>query len=307
MSLRVPSAFTKQKGSPNYCCLTNFVAASGGASAAHQGPHSCALLSPGMHLDANGPTAVFQGAVFSLALILIVVAGAELFTSSPLLSSAVLERKLGIVPFLQLRVVVFVGNALGCIAGAALLFATGIPGYHLHSRTAYGRAHCELSVLKLSHNFGGAFVLGFLGNVLVNLAVILALASRSEIGKIWGIVFPMVCFYVMRFEHVIFNVYYFALAMMMDCTGFHTAEAFVNLVAVALGNMVGAFVLSTAYWFIYLHCHEKGVYKKTDEYAGERVDPSRNALSSSEFVDVPHFCPVSTPYATPEYPYTAFY
>ena len=149
--------------------------------------------------------------------------------------------------------VVYVFNFVGCGIGAGLLFATGHPGYNIRDPSAFGAHHCATAVKKAHYAFGSVVARAVFANMFVCLAVILALASHTTVGKIFAIIWPIASFAAMGFEHTIANMYYFSLAFMMDCEGLSTAEAFANLGGATLGNVLGAQLIALAYWYVYMH------------------------------------------------------
>jgi formate/nitrite transporter FocA (FNT family) len=89
-------------------------------------------------------------------------------------------------------------------------------------------------------------------NVLVCMAVWMAMAGRSVTDKAVAIVFPITAFVAAGFEHSIANMYFFPLAMLLGAplTALDLAH---NLGPVIAGNLVGGSVLvALVYWVIYL-------------------------------------------------------
>ena len=75
--------------------------------------------------SAPGVTRLLGGLVFSLGLILVVVSGAELFTGNTLIVMSVAGRRLQLMRLLRCWAIVYVGNAAGAIATAALVVWSG--------------------------------------------------------------------------------------------------------------------------------------------------------------------------------------
>jgi formate transporter len=109
--------------------------------------------------------------------------------------------------------------------------------------------------------FAEAFFKGILCNILVCLAVWLAVAGRSVIDKIFAIVFPISAFVAAGFEHSVANMYFIPLGILLRETS-HVANAemltwaglIANLVPVTLGNIFGGGVMvALVYYFIYRH------------------------------------------------------
>ena len=92
-------------------------------------------------------------------------------------------------------------------------------------------------------------------NLLVCMAVWMALAGRSVIDKAVAIVFPISAFVAAGFEHSIANMYLIPLGMLLQPAGgaLSWAGFFHNIVPVVAGNLVGGSVLvALVYWVIYI-------------------------------------------------------
>ncbi len=179
-----------------------------------------------------GPARFLGGIVFSLGLILVVVAGAELFTGNALMVMAAVDRLITPAELLRSWVLVYIGNFAGAAGLAAVVALTGIldgPAGTTAAAIADGKG--ALGPVE-------AFVRGVLCNVLVCLAVWLALAARTVIGKIMAIIWPISSFVLLGFEHSVANMYLIPQGMLAGASV--GAGAFAgNLVFVTLGNIVG--------------------------------------------------------------------
>jgi formate transporter len=189
------------------------------------------------------------GLVFSLGLVLVVVAGAELFTGNNLIAMAWASGQVGTGALLRNWAVVCVANLAGAAGLALLVWWSGqgaLNGGEL------GRAAVRIAVAKAELPWAQAFFRGVLCNVLVCMAVWMAMAGRSVTDKAVAIVFPITAFVAAGFEHSIANMYFFPLAMLLGAplTGADMAR---NLLPVIAGNLVGGSVLvALVYWAIYL-------------------------------------------------------
>ena len=123
---------------------------------------------------------VLGGTVFSLGLIMVVVAGAELFTGNNLLAMAWAEGKVGTGELLRNWALVGLGNLVGAAGLAALVLLADTPrlGDGLVARKAI-----EVAAAKAALPWDVAFFRGALCNVLVCLAIWMAAAGRSAGGK----------------------------------------------------------------------------------------------------------------------------
>lgn len=219
----------------------------------------------------DGFSRLMGGLVFSVGLVLVVIAGGELFTGNSLMASGVLGKKFGLRRLLWHWGVVYAANFAGAILVAALMAATGLWS---SGTAASGIRAIGLAAGKVNLSWTEALVRGILCNWLVCLAVWLAFAARDGISKLMACVLPVTAFVASGFEHSIANMYFVpagifaklnpavttaltgavgaeqAAAMMDSLTwsNFFT----VNLIPVTIGNVIGGVVLvATAYWYAY--------------------------------------------------------
>jgi formate/nitrite transporter len=212
--------------------------------------------------DAQLPFAVARvlgGVVFSLGLILVVVGGAELFTGNNLLVMAWADRKITTAEMLRNWILVYVANAVGAIGLAVVVY---LSHHAAMNQGAVGIAYVKIAAAKTALPFAEAFFKGVLCNLLVCLAVWMALAGRSVIDKAVAILFPISAFVAAGFEHCVANMYLIPLGILLkadvaapagvnlaslDWGGFVT-----NLVPVTLGNIAGGSVMvALVYYLIY--------------------------------------------------------
>ena len=200
---------------------------------------------------------VLGGVTFSLGLILVIVAGAELFTGNNLLAMAWADGKISTLELLRNWAIVCCGNFIGAAGLALLVFLSHHPEMN---NGAIAQEYIKIAVAKVAMPFWTALFKGILCNVLVCMAVWMALAGRSVIDKAVAIVFPISAFVAAGFEHSIANMFFIPLAMLLqtfDTIGV-TANTvtwvgfFGNLVPVILGNIIGGSVLvGLVYHLIY--------------------------------------------------------
>ncbi|HET9651033.1 MAG TPA: formate/nitrite transporter family protein [Usitatibacter sp.] len=206
--------------------------------------------------DATIPMAarrVLGGMVFSLGLFLVLVAGAELFTGNNLLAMAWAERKVTTGAVLRNWAVVCTANFAGALVLATLVFLSGHPG---NDDGAVARTYMRIAAAKTSLPPARAFFSGVMCNVLVCMAVWLALAGRTVTDKLVAIVLPIAAFVAAGFEHSIANMYLIPLGMMLQAEAGQAVELSGlarNLVPVIGGNLVGGSVLvALVYYVIYV-------------------------------------------------------
>ena len=196
-----------------------------------------------------GPTRLLGGLAFSLGLVMVVIAGAELFTGNSLMVMAWVDGRISGRELARNWTLVYLANFAGAVGAAVLLvLADGLAlggGKVLANATAIAQAKVAIGPVA-------GFFRGILCNALVCMAIWLALGAREVTGKILAIVFPISAFVALGFEHSIANIYFIVLGILLGIPGVDFGGLVANLVPVTLGNIVGggAFVALT-YWVCY--------------------------------------------------------
>jgi len=211
-----------------------------------------------------GVARLLIGLVFCLGLILVVVAGAELFTGNNMIVMAWANHKISTLALLRNWLIVYVGNFVGSLGTAVLVFYSK---QYTAGGGSVGEAALKIAVGKMDLGFIQAVALGILCNGLVCLAVWLTYSAHSVTDKILAIIFPVTAFVAAGFEHSIANMYFvpyallikafdpaFVVAHKIDLSSLTWGSFFIkNLIPVTLGNIIGGSVLVAAmYWFIFL-------------------------------------------------------
>jgi len=202
------------------------------------------------------------GVTFSLGLILVVVAGAELFTGNNLLVMAWASYRITTGELLKNWVIVYLANFLGSMGLVLLVF---LSGHWQLANGAVGTNAVKIAVAKVALSFPEAFFKGILCNILVCLAIWLAMAARSVGDKILAVIFPISAFVAAGFEHSIANMYFIPLGILLkDRIPVDGAENLSwiglssNLLPVTLGNVAGGGVMvALVYYFVYRHQADK--------------------------------------------------
>jgi len=215
-----------------------------------------------------GPTRWLAGICFSLGLILVVIAGAELFTGNNLILMSWVSRRISLTSLLRNWVFVYVGNFVGAVSIAVMVY---LAGWWQQSDGAVGISALATAAGKAGLSFEEVFFRGILANALVCLAVWLATGGRTVVDKVFAIVFPISAFVAAGFEHSVANMYFLSVGMLLkdhaeakgDLSGEQLASLDAwgilrNLVASTLGNVVGgALLVGLVYWFVYLRNSER--------------------------------------------------
>lgn len=198
-----------------------------------------------------GVTRMLGGVSFCLGLVLVVVAGAELFTGNNLLAMAWASRLIGTRDVMRNWLLVYLGNVIGCLGTVFFAVWAGSAGL---GGGALGETALRIACAKADLSIGEAFARGVLCNALVCLAVWLAMGGRSVSDKILAILFPVTAFVAMGFEHSIANWFFLPFGLALDTQGaVSISGAALNLAAVSAGNIAGGTLLvAGVYWVAYL-------------------------------------------------------
>ena len=198
-----------------------------------------------------GGTRLLGGLAFCLGLVLVVVAGAELFTGNNLVAMAWASRLIGTREILRNWIIVYVGNVIGCVDTVVLVLMTDVAGL---ADGEVGAKAVALASTKAELGLAAAFARGILCNALVCLAVWLTLGGRSVADKILAVLFPITAFVAMGFEHSIANWFFLPYGYALGGAEQVPLDgAARNLIAVTAGNIVGGTLLVAGiYWMAYL-------------------------------------------------------
>jgi len=226
------------------------------------------LLSTTVTFDAAakwgiGFTKILGGAAFSVGLMLVVIAGAELFTGNNLMISSVMIKQITFSTMVKRWGIVFLANFIGSMIIVLVFYFSGL---WKTGDGALGVAAVKVAYNKVALSFGEALWRGIGCNWLVCLAVWMALAARQVIGKIFAIFFPIMAFVAIGFEHSVANMYFIPTGiLLMNGAGFSSVPGvdpnllgwinflWRNLLPVTLGNIIGGGVfVGMSYWGAYL-------------------------------------------------------
>jgi formate/nitrite transporter len=226
------------------------------------------LLSTSVTFDLAGTVGMglsrlVGGAAFSVGLMLVVIAGAELFTGNNLMISSVMAGRITLGVMVRRWVVVYLANFVGSVLLALLFYGSGL---WKTGDGAVGAAAVKIACAKVSLPFGEALLRAIGCNWLVCLAVWMALAARQTIGKIFAIFFPIMAFVAIGFEHSVANMYFVPAGLFLRGwaavpvpDGFDptrlawSAFLYRNLLPVTVGNIIGGAVfVGMSYWSAYL-------------------------------------------------------
>ncbi|EHU7138936.1 formate transporter FocA [Salmonella enterica] len=215
-----------------------------------------------------GIAKLIGGICFSLGLILCIICGGDLFTSTVLI---VVAKACGRITWRQLLwnwVNVYIGNLAGALFFVLLIW---LSGEYMTANGGWGLNVLQTADHKMHHTFIEAVTLGILANLLVCLAVWMSYAGRSLVDKSMIMILPVAMFVASGFEHSIANMFmipmgiiirYFASPDFWNAINSSPADFshltvvnFItdNLLPVTIGNIIGGGVfVGLVYWVIYL-------------------------------------------------------
>ena len=183
-------------------------------------------------------TKIVMGAAFGVALSLVVMAGAELFTGNNLMMAAgLLKKKITAGDAVKLWIVCWAGNLAGSAVLAVLYHLTGLGAGPAGEFMAAG------ALVKITAGPLQLVTRGLLCNFLVCLAVWCGIKMKSESGKLIMIFWCLFVFITTGFEHSIANMTLLTEALLNPAGQAITmAGCWYNLLLVTIGNMIGGIV-----------------------------------------------------------------
>jgi len=209
---------------------------------------------------------VLAGAIFGTGLMLVVLAGGELFTGNTMILGGVLDGKIKLSDMLKNWFFVYSGNFIGSLLIAYMIVHSGLFN---SGANVLGGVTIKIASYKVGLSFMSAFYLGIMCNMLVCLAVWMAYGAKDMVGKIFAIFFPIWLFITSGFEHSIANMYYIPAGILAKANPSWVIESHLapaalanlnwenfiinNLIPVTLGNIVGGSIFVVGiYWFVYI-------------------------------------------------------
>jgi formate/nitrite transporter len=210
-----------------------------------------------------GLSNMISGGVFSVGLMLVVLGGAELFTGNNLIWISFLSRRSKVTAVLRNWATVFLGNFVGSMLLAILIF---VGGFYTMGGNALGIRALTIANGKVNIGFIQLIARGIVCNWLVCLAVWIATSAEDTTGKILACFFPIMAFVASGFEHSIANMFFIPIGILLKGVPNLVSQAGLNLehltwagflsrnlLPVTIGNIIGGgFFVATLYWYVYL-------------------------------------------------------
>ncbi len=181
--------------------------------------------------------AKFSGAVvFPVGLMLVVIAGAELFTGNNLMTLAVINKRISLKQMFRNWTIVWIANFIGSVLLALVVYFSGILAGDAATKaiaTAEGKVALDIMTLVFR---------GILCNILVVLAVWMSTSAQDIISKILACWFPIMLFVLCGFEHSIANMFFIPMGILLGAN-ITLTQLLYNLTFVTIGNIIGGGII----------------------------------------------------------------
>lgn len=205
---------------------------------------------PGIMQTNPGLVKLMAGALFPIGLIMVSVAGADLFTSDCAgMTLPFLQKQIKLTSLLKIWFLSYFFNFIGAQFVAYFLADM----VDLLSKDPWKSYLHHLAIGKTSLDFDVVFFKGIGANWLVCLGTWMGFAAKDITGKAVGIWIPVMTFVTIGFEHSIANMFFIPAAIYSGAEITWTTFLINNLIPATLGNIVGgALFVGIIYWYIYL-------------------------------------------------------
>ena len=221
-------------------------------------------------IDNVGLARFVAGIICPVGLMIIVFVGGELFTGNCLIVMDVVGKKVTWFECIRNLIVVYFSNLIGALIIDTLIYFSGNLDY---TGGLLGAYTIKVAVGKVGISPLKGITSGILCNILVCIAILMAVAATDIVGKVWAIFFPIMAFVVGGFEHCVANMFYIPVGMMAAQNPVYVAKAqeaygltaeqiqgltilhsLNNFIPVTIGNILGGMV------FVGIPCYF--IYKK---------------------------------------------
>ncbi|MDO5708114.1 MAG: formate/nitrite transporter family protein [Andreesenia angusta] len=194
---------------------------------------------------------LFGALFFTIGIVLVVIAGGELFTGNMLMFMAVLDGKLILKKLLRNWIVIYILNFLGGLLVVFISLKSGVFTNELLDVLS------DISQSKIDLTFSSAIYRGIGCNILVCLSVWICTSANDTTGKVVASSFPVTVFILLGYEHCIANMFFFSAARAAG-SDISLLEAFTkNIFPVTIGNILGGVLVALLYYFSYVYREER--------------------------------------------------
>ncbi|MDT8860180.1 formate/nitrite transporter family protein [Alkalihalobacillus sp. MEB130] len=216
------------------------------------------------YLEGSPFTYPIAAITFGAAIILIAFGGGDLFTGNAFYYTyTCLRKKMVWSSALKLLSISYVGNLIGAIVFALIIFFTGLfndPSVNSFLFSVVGG--------KMNAPWMELFFRGILCNWLVCLAFFLPMNMKSEGAKIFTMMLLVFCFFISGYEHSIANLGAFAISLVLDHPEtISFGGAIHNLIPVTIGNFIGGSLFMGVFYYYLNHSKQVETQTELKEYA----------------------------------------
>lgn len=190
--------------------------------------------------------------VFPVGLMLVVIAGAELFTGNNLMALALMSKRITFSKILKNWVFVYLGNFIGSVLLVFLIYKSGLVSDNIKDLSI------NIALSKINLTFSQALIRGILCNILVVLAVWMATGSKDISSKIFAIWFPIMLFVLAGYEHSVANMFYIPLGKLLGANIKWSEMLIKNLIPVTIGNILGGAIFVCGFYYLTYVFNRKG-------------------------------------------------
>ncbi len=215
-----------------------------------------------------GASKILGGTVFSLGLILVVIAGAELFTGNILIFADAMGKRVSWKSVFLNWIIVYGTNFLGAITVIIFVYYGGIyQSLDSGALTEIGKSAWNVALKKVHLTSTEIFFRGIMANWLVCLGVYIGLAGKDIVSKIVGILFPVMAFVAIGLEHCIANMFLLPVAYVLNPSSADLTLSLIghNILFATAGNIMGGLLVGVLYF---------GIYQKSGETSRKNEEPS---------------------------------
>ena len=188
--------------------------------------------------------------IFPVGLMLVLIAGGELFTGNCLIIEGLFTKKISFKKFLNNLTIVWLFNFLGALFIVLLVLYS-----HLYNDLL--KDHIITNALNKTHYSFLQIILKGIGcNILVAAAVFISYSTKDTLGKLFCSFFPIMLFIILGFDHCVANMFYLPMAYFLG-GDLNISAMMTNIIAATIGNMIGGCLV-----LVYLY-HQ--AYKNNDK------------------------------------------
>ncbi len=205
---------------------------------------------PGIGAENPGLVKFVAGALFPVGLIMVSVAGADLFTSDCTgMILPYLQKKINVWWVFKILILSYLFNFIGTqLVAYFMAYQTGLVAHdpwmsYLH----------HYSEGKVNQDFCKVLIKGIGANWLVCLGTWMGYAGKDVMSKSIGIWIPVMLFVTLGYEHSIANMFFIPAAIYSGADILWGDFLLHNLFPATIGNIIGGMgFVGCAYWYVYL-------------------------------------------------------